>query len=321
MVKSSSEDTELPSSLYRPFFPATWKESDLYSLATWLNGMAFRDFHFTEAGNPVIKIAEIKNGITGQTKFTQSSYDPAYYVKPGDMLFAWSGQPDTSIDVHWWRGEEGWLNQHIFKVTSSPKCTPTFFYYLLKYLRPNFIAIASNKQTTGLGHVTVKDLNSLLVRIPDTKTQRAIAEILGALDDKIEVNRSMNATLESMARAVFRKWFVQNVDVDNWEVKTLGDVLAVLETGSRPKGGVTQEPIGIPSVGAESIVKLGSFDFSKTKYVSGEFYESMRRGHVEDRDVLLYKDGVAQANLNRMFLCLAMAFLLKDFRSMNTSIE
>ena len=54
--------------------------------------------------------------------------------------------------------------------------------------------------------------------MPPVPEQHAIAGILGALDDKIEVNRRMNATLESMARAVFRQWFVENEEVANWEI-------------------------------------------------------------------------------------------------------
>ena len=53
------------------------------------------------------------------------------------------------------------------------------------------------------------DLRSLTLRLPPIQTeQRAIAHILGALDDKIELNRRMNETLEAMARALFKSWFV-----------------------------------------------------------------------------------------------------------------
>jgi len=65
----------------------------------------------------------------------------------------------------------------------------------------------------------------------------------------------------------------------------------VLETGRRPKGGVGGVEDGIPSIGAESIFRVGEFDYSKTKYVSYEFFEGMRSGKLESRDVLLYKDG------------------------------
>ena len=101
--------------LYAPNFADNWNEQFLYPLANWMNGMAFKDFDFTPAGKPVIKIAEIKNGISGQTRFTNEEYNDKYLLKKGDMLFCWSGQPQTSIDVFWWDGPEGWLNQHIFK--------------------------------------------------------------------------------------------------------------------------------------------------------------------------------------------------------------
>jgi len=220
MAGNRVESALLPGSLYEPVFDESWSRADLYSLATWINGMAFRNFQFTPTGKQIIKIAEIKNGISGQTKFTDATYDPCYLVTAGDMLFSWSGQPETSLDVSWWRGSDGWLNQHIFKVLPDKKrCLPEFFYYLLKYLKPHFIAIARNKQTTGLGHVTKADLERITVRIPSIPLQREIAGILGALDDKIELNRRMNETLEAMARAIFKSWFV---DFDPVRAKSEG---------------------------------------------------------------------------------------------------
>ena len=59
-----------------------------------------------------------------------------------------------------------------------------------------------------MGHVTKKDLQRIRVRIPPLQEQRAIAHILGTLDDKIELNRRMSETLEEMARALFKAWFV-----------------------------------------------------------------------------------------------------------------
>ena len=94
------------SELYNSRFDPTWNRHVLYSLAEWINGMAFRNINFTSNGKPVIKIVEIKNGISGQTKFTQADYDSIYHVTDGDMLFSWSGRPDTSIDVFRWRGPD-----------------------------------------------------------------------------------------------------------------------------------------------------------------------------------------------------------------------
>ena len=202
------EDSEKRSWLYHPTLPKHWTPRSLYSMARWVNGIAFKNIQFAPVGRPVIKIAEIKGGLSDQTKFTQQVFDDSVRVRPGDLLFSWSGQPETSIDAFWWRGPEGWLNQHVFRVTPGNGIDTEFFYYLLRYLKPNFVGIARNKQTTGLGHVTKRDLENLEAAFPALPEQRAIARILGTLDDKIELNRRMAETLEAMARALFKSWFV-----------------------------------------------------------------------------------------------------------------
>jgi type I restriction enzyme S subunit len=180
----------------------------LWDLARWTNGLAFRTLHFSETGSPVIKIAELKAGITEQTRFTRQDLDPKFRVVRGDMLFSWSGNPDTSIDVFRWDGPDGWLNQHIFRVEPALGVDADFLFYLLKSMQPVFARIASNKQTTGLGHVTAADLRSLRVGLPDMSSQRERVCLLRGLDDKIEVNRRISQTLEEIARALFKSWFV-----------------------------------------------------------------------------------------------------------------
>ncbi|CEG86309.1 restriction endonuclease subunit S [Propionibacterium freudenreichii] len=197
----------LPSELYVPEFAPEWDRHQLHSLAKWVNGMAFKNIDFSPSGTPVVKIAEIKNGVSSQTKFTRATYDPKYFLRDGDMLFCWSGQPETSIDTYWWRGGDGWLNQHIFKVQPKPSDVDVdFFFQLLRYLRPSFVRIARNKQTTGLGHVTKSDLERLTVGIPARAEQLAIARLLGALDDKIESNRRAVASISDLLDAQSEKF-------------------------------------------------------------------------------------------------------------------
>jgi type I restriction enzyme S subunit len=78
---------------------------------------------------------------------------------------------------------------------------------------------------------------------------------------------------------------------EGWEVLQLGEVLESIESGSRPKGGIDPDERGIPSIGAENVLGLGRYDFGKEKYVTEDFYESMRKGKIKSGDVLLYKDG------------------------------
>ena len=167
----------------------------LFSLAEWKNGLAFKQIHFSDTGKPVIKIAELKNGITGQTAYTQQEFDPSVHLTKGDMVFSWSGNPETSIDVFWYDLPDGWLNQHIFKVTPKTGVDKIYLYYLLKYMKPQFTAIASNKQTTGLGHVTVKDMKELLVPLPDMQEQKAVGAFLHSIDQKAYINNRINDNL------------------------------------------------------------------------------------------------------------------------------
>ena len=64
------------------------------------------------------------------------------------------------------------------------------------------------RRQVAVAGITGKDLAHLTIPVPPLPEQRAIAHILGTLDDKIELNRRMNQTLEAMARAIFQDWFV-----------------------------------------------------------------------------------------------------------------
>jgi type I restriction enzyme, S subunit len=77
-----------------------------------------------------------------------------------------------------------------------------------------------------------------------------------------------------------------------WEVTQLGACDFTIESGRRPKGGIDKElKNGTPSVGAESIISTGGFNFSKVKYVTHEFALKAKKGWVQNMDVALYKDG------------------------------
>jgi len=202
------------------------------------------------------------------------------------------------------------------------KADPLFLYYFFNSTAGLHCLDTIRRQVAVAG-ITGSDLSRLEIPTPPLPEQRAIAHILGTLDDKIELNRRMNETLEDMARALFKSWFVDFDPVraiaegrdpglpnplaelfparlvdselgeipEGWEVDSLEGTLDELEVGGRPKGGVSGYADGVPSIGAESIVGLGVFDYSKTKYVPREFFDGMSKGHVKSRDVLLYKDG------------------------------
>ena len=83
-----------------------------------------------------------------------------------------------------------------------------FAYYLTQWGEVRSYAIGQMTGTSGRQRVPVDCLNHLEIPLPPLPQQRAIAHVLGTLDDKIELNRRMNETLEAMAQALFKSWFV-----------------------------------------------------------------------------------------------------------------
>ncbi len=94
-----------------------------------------------------------------------------------------------------------------------------FAYYLTRWDGVRQYAISQMTGSSGRQRVPTNALTHLEVDLPPLPEQQAIACILGALDDKIELNRRMNETLEAMARAIFKSWFV---DFDPVRAKAAG---------------------------------------------------------------------------------------------------
>ena len=149
----------------------------------------------------------------------------------------------------------------------------------------------------------IQQLRKLLIMIPPIDEQKSIGKSLSDLTRKIQNLQNQNRILEQTVQAIFQSWFVDFDGVNEfedselgkipkgWITQKLGNVLIEIETGMRPKGGVSEIKSGIPSIGAESIRSMGIFDFKKIKFVDEEFFNKMKRGIIKNRDVLLYKDG------------------------------
>ena len=71
------------------------------------------------------------------------------------------------------------------------------------------------------------DMRGIKVELPDLETQKKIANILGTIDEKIELNRQMNETLEQMGQALFRHYFIDNPEADEWESGIVADLVNV----------------------------------------------------------------------------------------------
>jgi type I restriction enzyme, S subunit len=180
--------------------PKGWQALPLYDLATYVNGAAYMAFQPNDdrRGLPIIKIAELKAGVTSQTKFSEVEMPEKYRLRTGDILFSWSGSPNTSIDTFVWAHGPAWLNQHIFRVDPCCANERSFVLATLKLLRPEFAEIARNKQTTGLGHVTVGDMQRLLVVKPNALALAAWNREAAPLFDAVFQNEQEALTLSRL---------------------------------------------------------------------------------------------------------------------------
>lgn len=106
------------------------------------------------------------------------------------------------------------------------KITNDFLYYLIIY---NLDSIKRKTHGAVFDTITKQTFDQIEVDVPDLPTQTRIASILSSLDDKIELNRRMNHTLEQMAQALFNHYFVDNIDPDNlpegWRIGKMGEIL------------------------------------------------------------------------------------------------
>lgn len=154
--------------------------------------------------------------------------------------------------------------------------------------------INSNVNTTVQVTLNIKSLVDMPIPLPEPTIREKIVAILSSIDDKIELNRRINANLEQQAQALYKSWFVDFEPFggkmpEDWRVGTLGDIIETIESGSRPKGG--SETSGVPSIGAEKIERFGHYEYSGEKFINRDYFHKMKRGHVKNGDVLLYKDG------------------------------
>ena len=100
------------------------------------------------------------------------------------------------------------LAQRVLTLCGKPGLLDnTFLRYVLQTVYVQGQLLARGSGTTVIG-IKQSELRKVLLPVPSLSEQRAIAAILSALDDKIELNRQMNKTLEEMAQAIFKEWFV-----------------------------------------------------------------------------------------------------------------
>ena len=185
-------------------------------------------------------------------------------------------------------------SQDVGLIKCNDKLNPDFAYYLIpsKLVRTQLSAAA---QQTKIRHTSPDKIKNCTVWIPNYSTQEKFGKLLSALDDKIALNRRMNAKLEQMAKRIYDYWFVQfdfpNADGKpykasggkmeynevlkreipaGWEVKKLGTLFTTNRGVSYSTKTITGDK-GIPMINLASFSPDGSYKIDGIKTYTGEY--------------------------------------------------
>lgn len=166
----------------------------------------------------------------------------------------------------------------------------SFIYNLLvsKDVVELFDTIAEGS-TSAYPSLKPADIENLDILLPPLPEQKAIAGVLSSLDDKIDLLHRQNKTLEAMAEALFRQWFVEEAD-GGWEERDLDSLLEFV-VDNRGKTAPLAE-IGIPLIATNCIKNNNIFPvYEKVRYVSDDTYNNWFRSHPMPGDIIFVNKG------------------------------
>ena len=143
--------------------PEGWTATNLYGIADYINGLACQNYrpNTTDQGLPVVKIREMREGISKNTERVASNIPGSNIIDDGDLLFAWS----ASLEVQFWNGGRAGLNQHIFKVIPKSEVPTEYVYQQLVRCLVTFRKMAEVRKTT-MGHITSDHLSQSKIVLP-----------------------------------------------------------------------------------------------------------------------------------------------------------
>ena len=188
----------------------------------------------------------------------------------------------------WQADRNGACSADVLCIRANDNADSKYLYYLLSQ-QLFFDYVMSGAKGCKMPRGDKKQMMQWGISLPSLEEQRRIAGILGAIDDKIENNRRINANLELQAQALYKQWFVDNRQ-DDWEQKKLSDFFNVV-TGKKdanfsttdgiyPFFTCSQDVLKAPNYSFEgaAILLAGNGDFNVKRYI-GKF-EAYQRTYV-----------------------------------------
>lgn len=223
--------------------PEQWDIYTIKESVKLINGCAFKPKDWKTQGLPIIRIQNL-NDPTAPYNYSKAKIDERYYVKFGDILFAWSGTKESSFGARMWLGGEAILNQHIFKVIpDNAKLTSHYTLLVLQKVQEDIERKAHGFKSSFV-HVKKSDLENTKLPLPPLPEQKAIAQALSDVDTAIAeldrlITKKRNIKQGTMQQLLTGKKRLAGFSGE-WEVKTFGECFEFLSTGSQSRSELSE---------------------------------------------------------------------------------
>ena len=158
--------------------PEGWTILKVGNVAEYINGRAFKPEEWEQTGLPIIRIQNL-NDPNAYYNRTKNEYEEKYLIKKGDLLFAWA----ASLGTYIWKGDDAWLNQHIFKVVPYPFMDKKYLYYAFHAMITEFYR---KSHGSGMIHITRKQFEEITLWLPPLAEQYRIVQYLQQVFEKLD---------------------------------------------------------------------------------------------------------------------------------------
>ena len=175
-------------------------------------------------------------------------------------------------------------------IETNQKEADSFFiyYFLTSHEIVEYLDIIAEASTSAYPSLRPADIESLEILLPPLPEQRTIASVLSSLDDKIDLLNRENHTLEQMAEALFRQWFIEEAD-EKWEEVPLSEVFDFKE-GPGIRNWQYRDN-GIPFINIR-LISNGEIDVSKANFVSeAEANAKYKHFYLQRKDMVVSTSG------------------------------
>lgn len=255
---------------------SSWREYKLGEVMNLFQGLAINSktkYLLVEKSNlPLLRIKDLQEN-TIEIFVDEKEVPEKCVANENDLIFT-----RTGIVGLVFMGKKGVVHNNCFRIV--PKNDDIFlkfyyYYFNRKDMREYLTGIAAGSVQPDMNHSIFKNE---IIPVPPLEEQKAIAEVLSSLDDKIDLLHRQNHTLESLAQTLFRQWFIEEAD-EGWEVGKLPDEFD-FTMGLSPKGETfNEEKIGIP-------MYQGNADF-EFRFPKNRVYTTDPKRYAERFDTLI----------------------------------